>query len=341
MTPNPSFWLPAILLFGCGGSTRPPSGDASPPHAANSAALQGASRQPPPEQAPSKEASAPEAPTAPQAPPKVAYFLHGHGELDARGDAHEGIEAVRHATIFRKILERNLNFRTDVLGGAALLKDVPAEANLVVILGPMTPLLKEELEALSRYVARGGALFVALEAEKPSEPGEAPVSAGRDANPKLAEMLGLRFDPALLVHPTKHVRLRNDESDRTLIISDTFSSHASVTTLHDNAPRAVIVLFGAGSLDRAPRTNVSIDFAVSSMAGSFRDRNGNYRKDYKMEPSDSFNLAAAITLPGSNGTEARAFALADADGLSDFALRELIANQLLLVDVVKWLVPPK
>jgi hypothetical protein len=234
------------------------------------------------------------------------------------------------------VLEKNLNFRTDILGGVAPLKDVPTEADLVVILGPVTPLVKEELEALRRYVAHGGALFVALEAEKPGEPGEAPVSAGRDANPKLAEVLGVRFDPTLLAHMTKHIRLREDESDSTLLISNMFSSHPSVTSLHDNAPRAAIVLFGAGSLDRARRTSVPIDFAVSSMTGSFRDRNGNYRQDAKTEPSDSFNLAAAVTLPGSNGTEARAFVLADADGLSDFALRELMTNQLLVVDAVKW-----
>lgn len=182
-------------------------------------------------------------------------------------------------------------------------------------------------------------------------------------NQELAAIVGLTFQGDVLANDKQHVRVRYNDSDRTRIISNSFSSHASVSTLSRNAPRAAIVLFGSGSLEQLPGTNAKADFAVRSMTGTFQDKNRNYALDTGAEKAAVFNVGAAVTRPVSavapkpepkhdetakpgaetkpaekvGGGEFRAFVLADADALSDFVLAEVPGNQVLLVDAMRWL----
>src|SRR5690606_18953795 len=108
------------------------------------------------------------------------------------------------------------------------------------------------------------------------------------------------------------------------------------------------------------------DFTVRSLAGTFRDANRNYTQDTEERGSGIFNLAAAISRPlGPNGTaaeraekddqaskkkddkkdakkddvrEMRAFVVADADAFTDFVMGEVLGNQILFVDALRWLV---
>lgn len=192
-----------------------------------------------------------------------------------------------------------------------------------------------------------------------SPPGE-PVTS---FNQELAAIVGLTFHGDVLANDKQHVRVRYNDSDRTRIISNSFSSHASVSTLSRNAPRAAIVLFGSGSLEQLPGTNAKADFAVRSMTGTFQDKNRNYALDTGAEKAAVFNLGAAVTRPvaaaaakaepkkddaakpgadkkpseKTDASEFRAFVLADADALSDFVLAEVPGNQVLLVDAMRWL----
>lgn len=175
---------------------------------------------------------------------------------------------------------------------------------------------------------------------------------------QIAQLVGLKFSGDVLANERNHVRVRYNDSDRTRIVSNSFSSHASVSTLSRNAPRAAIVAFGAGSLEKVAGTNAKIDFTVRAPAGTFADKNRNFRLDTGVDKQASFNIAAAVTRPASaspaaadskdekkddknekkSPPEMRAFVVADADALSDFVMKEVIGNQLLLVDGVRWLV---
>jgi hypothetical protein len=356
---------------------------------------------------------------------KIAYLTVGHGEIND-GPRVAASDAVRSGNIARTLLQRQ-NYLVKDLGLAqGLAREVPNDADAVLILGPTEPFSVEEIESLRRYASGGGKLALALDPDAfssrdlvPSETPEgdaatpsksakpaasgAPVAsvtaAGSAAPPssaaptrdapsaadsplaKLAEIVGLKFTGNVLANERNHVRLRGDNSDRSRLVSNSFSSHASVSTLSRNSPRAAVVLFGAGSLEQASGSKGRADFTVRSMTGTFDDRNRNYEFDKGTETQKLFNIAAAVSRPvdGAAPTpekddatsddhdghghddeddkgkdkkdkkddkaakkqdvrEMRAFVLADADAFSDFVMGEVVGNQVLFADAVRWLV---
>jgi hypothetical protein len=92
---------------------------------------------------------------------RTAYLTVGHGEInDTRGKTK--LET-REATVVKELLRRQ-NFTVKDLGLAqGLGRDVPDDADLVLVLGPAEPIAPEEIGSLKRYAERGGKLFVALD----------------------------------------------------------------------------------------------------------------------------------------------------------------------------------
>ena len=88
---------------------------------------------------------------------------------------------------------------------------------------------------------------------KPPKPPVPEVAAG--PLDELARVVGLAYSSDVLANERQHVRLRQDDSDRARMVISTFSSHAAVSTLSRNAPRAAVIVFGSGSLERAPGAN--------------------------------------------------------------------------------------
>lgn len=262
---------------------------------------------------------------------RTVYFTVGHGELNETGGT---VVEGRSAKLLRRLLEGQ-NFAVKDLGiPQGLATDVPQDASLVVMLGPTQTLLPAEIEALDRYAKRGGKLFVALD----------PDTKG-DLAP-LAAIMDLTFDPTLLATTDQFTfAMRHNAADKSNLVSNRFSSHASVSTLSRISARAAVLLPGVGSLDKAPGSAASIDFVLRSSPGAFADKNANYTLD-EGEKKATFNLAAAITKPLAEGTdkgkvkgpaEMRAFVVADADAVGDVGLGIAETNQLLVVDAVRWL----
>lgn len=177
------------------------------------------------------------------------------------------------------------------------------------------------------------------------------LSATLDA---LAAIAGLQRVPGILANENDHLRRRFNDSDNTLLLTNSFSSHASVSTLSRNSSRAAIVAFGAGALESKPGAT-GADFVVRSRFATFPDRNGNYTTDPD-ETRQVYNMAAAVSIakktppakpPGDKKNEKsdkktpegelRAFVIGDADAFSDVVLANVVANQVLFVDAVRWL----
>jgi hypothetical protein len=176
----------------------------------------------------------------------------------------------------------------------------------------------------------------------------------------LANIAGLTYSPDLLANETSHIRVRANDSDRTRLQTNSFSSHASVSTLSRNSPRAAIVVFGSGSLDKPSNMTGKVDFTVRSPANTFNDANKNYKLDKDAERATIYNIAAAVTRPIAGAApeppkpdpkdkdkdkakkpepkEMRAFVAADVDAFSDLVLTNVIGNQVLFVDAMRWLV---
>jgi hypothetical protein len=193
-----------------------------------------------------------------------------------------------------------------------------------------------------------------------AEPAAAPRPAAPAGLEALARIAGLELSPALLTNERQHFRSRFNDSDRTLLGTNRFSSHASVSTLSRNSARAGIAVFGSGSLEKKGDAAQKVDFAIKSLPGTFPDKNANYKQDEGENPS-TYNIAAAVSAPAKKDgakpeekkddkneepkkedksappDEMRAFVLADADSVADLAMQNFIGNQVLFVDAVRWL----
>lgn len=94
---------------------------------------------------------------------KVVDFLDGHGEADP-----DSTEDANGYGQLRKDLEgEGYEVRKLVL---ASLPKVPDEVNIVVVAGPVKPLLPHEIEQLTEYLKRGGRMMMSFRPQHPDEP---------------------------------------------------------------------------------------------------------------------------------------------------------------------------
>jgi ABC-type uncharacterized transport system involved in gliding motility auxiliary subunit len=89
---------------------------------------------------------------------KVVYFVQGHGEDPIEGEEGAGGEGFAQAA---EAL-RNENYRVEPLLLGSV-KDVPDDADVVIVAGAKSRLFDEELAVLDRYLARGGAVLALVD----------------------------------------------------------------------------------------------------------------------------------------------------------------------------------
>jgi hypothetical protein len=121
-------------------------------------------------------------------------------------------------------------------------------------------------------------------------------------------------------------------SDRANLVTSTFSSHPSVTTLSRLGPRASLVLPGAGWINtkRDRTAEIPVDSPIKAHFATFVDRNRNFEQD-QGEEKRAWELAATAIKK-----DARIFLIADSDLFGDEAIR-VGGNGLLALDAVHWL----
>lgn len=115
-------------------------------------------------------------------PERVVYWLTGHGERDMNQ-----LQDPNGYGLARLLLERE-NYKVELLA-LATRSAVPDDAAAVLIVGPRSPLLPEERQALHAYLERGGKLYVAVD----------PASGARDSINALIRPWGLEVGPGFVV----------------------------------------------------------------------------------------------------------------------------------------------
>ena len=88
----------------------------------------------------------------------MVYFLEGHGERSVAQEA----QVPRTGYQFAADALRNEAYRVSPLLLASM-ADVPDDADVVIVAGPRRNLLDAELEALERYLERGGAVLALVD----------------------------------------------------------------------------------------------------------------------------------------------------------------------------------
>lgn len=283
---------------------------------------------------------------------RTVYFTVGHGELNDPNARPKGVRDPFSQVRAIRDLMTMLNYRVKDLGlRQGLAQDVPDDAALVMILGPTVPFMDAELDALDRYLAKGGAVFMALEPNTEVQLGP------------LAHRLGIELNSAPLADDRQFVVKDRSPADRLNIVTDQFSSHASITSLSRARAGSGILLLGAASLDEADWGDAwtaekpKRTFVVKSLASTFRDENRNYQFDADSEKRAAYNLMAAIEGPkpaddnNSGDGEGdqkdatkrddqprrmRAFVVTDVHLLSDGVLAQIQLNRNLVLDALKW-----
>jgi hypothetical protein len=267
-------------------------------------------------------------------PGRTVYLTTGHGERSAT----PANDTDKRATIkdLREALGQQ-GYAVRELGAAeGLAADVPKDAAIVMIIGPRTAFLPEEVASLSRYLDNAGRVFLALDPNNGSD-------TGWDAK-ELLGPLGLKFNQVTLANDQIFAARFHQPSDRANIATGSYSSHPAVTTLGRLGMRAPLILLGAGSFEeeKGKPSTVSVDFAVRAHPATWNDINGNYQFDSAGgETRKGWQLAAALTkkkagVPTKPVEEGRLLALGDSDAVSDEVLRNP-GNAYLLLDGVKWL----
>jgi hypothetical protein len=252
-------------------------------------------------------------------PPKVAAFIQGHGERTWDRPTSDTDKRAQ-IKLFRDLLVDQTYDVRYLSAADGLMEDVPKDVSMVVILGPQKPYLPEEYAALNRYIARGGRLLIALDPENHVDFHE------------VLKPLYLEYKDVTLANDQVFARRTHQDSDRVNLVTATYSSHPSVTTLQRLGSRAFVILPGAGwiNTDRDRKPDVTVDAPIKAHYATFPDKNGNFQQD-PGEDRRAWEVAATAVKK-----DARVFVLADSDAFADEAL-PAGANQLLALDVAHWL----
>ncbi len=254
-------------------------------------------------------------------PPRVAAFTLGHGERNwdratSDTDKRSGIKALRDI-----LIDQTYDVRT-LSAADGLMQDVPKDVSVVMIIGPEKPFLPDEMASLNRYIDRGGRLLIALDPEN------------HVTMPEVLKPLYLEYKDETLANDQVFAYRKDGHSDadHLNLITATYTSHPSVTTLQRLGARAPIILPGAGWINasRDRKSGVTVDSPIKAHHATFVDRNGNFKQD-PGEDRRAWELGATAVKK-----DARVFVLADSDALSDAVIPNP-PNQWLAVDIVHWL----
>jgi hypothetical protein len=219
---------------------------------------------------------------------RKAYLTAGHGELtdpESLPPELKGRIPDQRTTVFKKRLAE-LGYDTKDLPPIDLIKDVPADAAVVVCIGPTGGLTPAEWSALDRYLEKGGRLLIAMDPR------------GEPSFGALQGRLGVKFDAAPLTDDQNYLAQRGTITDRRAAATTQFSAHASTTSLSRNSKG--LVLIGAGALEEVPFTvnpAPTRTWTIQSMDTSFLDLNNNFNFDAATEKRQKWHIAAAVEGP--------------------------------------------
>jgi hypothetical protein len=213
---------------------------------------------------------------------KVAYFTVGHGELAWTGT---DLAPDRKVATLKQALEAS-NYKVKELGLAqGLANEVPDDAGVVFILGPVNTFLPEELASLDQYRRRGGRMLVGL------EPG-GPDMAG------LLTPMGISYDPTVsLANDSVFIPRTQKIVDRLNLVTNKYSTHESVTNLSRNSKYLATIFPGATGLDEIAGAGGKRTVTVRTLPDTFGDLNNDLSFDAATEKRKTWTLALAATGP--------------------------------------------
>jgi len=254
---------------------------------------------------------------------QTVYFSVGHDELkDVTGET--GRPAIRNA----KNLLKAINVTTNNLSAADLVSGIPSDAGTIIIAGPQTMFLPEEVEALRSWYAAGGSLFLLIDPD---------VDVGLTP---LLEDLGMAIPAGTAANSRHHIKRENGLTDRALVYSNRFGSHPVVADLSRLASNLFLGFEGAGALHDIEGAVAKTQVLVRPMPGTWLETSGDFEQQRDTERDENKALIRASTT-GEGDHESRAVVIADSDFIGNrfimLSANSMTPNAKFLLDSWLWL----
>ncbi len=272
---------------------------------------------------------------------RVAYMTVGHGEINDPGSVGPlGRPMPRGQSRITKEILRKLNYEVKDLGSMqGLGADIPADATIVLALGPMANFSVAEIESLTQYVQAGGALFVALDPKSEME------------MQSLGDVLGIRFHKTPVTDDKYYYVRSGSPFARRIIRTNQFSPHPATTAMNRAKANYGIQLVESGHFtEKVPVPDVfKRTFIVRSMDSSWLDVQDDFQFNKDKEKRGKYNLGVAIenkkpaTKSNSedptkeNTVSPRVIVYADRDIFSDAVIGDAVPLQTIFADAINWL----
>ncbi len=250
----------------------------------------------------------------------LVYFDVGHGEADLASERDHGFSALTSAL-------RNEGMRPRAFVGAAS-QDVPDDAAVLVLGSPERNLLPAELDALDRYLQRGGRLLVMLEPR------------ARTNLVELLERWGFSLPDAVLADRQSSPLL--EEPQPLALVVNRFGSSHRVTSKMSSRTMVLLPTSRPVLAVRKPQADDDLAELVYTSPQAWAESDVEAAlsgREIRPDPGElaggELPIAAAGRYPRPGG-EARIVVIGDRDFASNRWIRSLY-NQDLLLNAVLWL----
>jgi ABC-type uncharacterized transport system involved in gliding motility auxiliary subunit len=249
----------------------------------------------------------------------VLYFITGHQELLCEATEAEGIS---------EICERlkGQNYETRPLD-LAQTKEVPADASALMILGPTSGFLKQEIEQIQAYLKKGGGLFLALAPAFKSELYEGLI--------ELAKPYGLTLGKDIVVDRLSTIQ----GTEATIPIVTKYATDHPITA--GFSQRTIFPL--SSSVDRIKGKDGAVMLAFTSpFPGSWAETDLKMVTEGNAAFQENADKRGPIALMGvgesAENTKASRFALLGSSSFLINAYQNQSGNSNLFLNTVSWMV---
>jgi ABC-type uncharacterized transport system involved in gliding motility auxiliary subunit len=258
---------------------------------------------------------------------KQVYFLQGHQERNVDDASAGGASELKKGLEAGGFLARGVNL-------ASLPKaELPEDAAAVILAGPHTDLLAPELEALTRYLARGGRVIAAVDPRTQTPALKAWLAK---AGAALGDDIVIDFNPFNQIV---------GGSPLAPVVQDFDGSHPVTRDLKQNGGQVLFPQTRSVSLGKLPEgaTGSALAHSLPSAFGWMGTGNNVPNKPSGADKRGPLDLGVAIEAPlkafgGADGGDKKARLIVL--GTSQFMANQLVVvfnNQDFLVNGVRWL----
>ena len=264
-------------------------------------------------------------------PERSVALTVGHGEFNAKGDDPDAAESPGDGLRVMDQVWTRLNIKTSNISVSdALSGNLSKDVGALIVVGPKRQFLPEEVGTLLSYVRAGGRLLLMIDPN------------ADDGLEPLLEGVGLARRPGTLASEKFHVSRAHDDTDKTLVFSNRYSSHPSVTTASRFSNEIATIFVGGTGLARAAADKKvtpapKVVFPLRSGPGFFRDLDGDFKRD-ENEAEETVDMIAAVSITEKEGApEGRVLVIGDGDFMTD-KVSTNNGNVMVFIDSLAWLI---